>query len=215
MFGFEFIMGGPWDDSGIAAIDRFLNRIWRLINDNTEDIIHEQNVDKMDSKENALIRIMHNSIKGATIDTERFHFNTAISRIMELVNECYKYTAEVTGENQNTRLLKQVFRNLILLLAPFAPHLAEELWQKIGENPSIFNQKWPEYDEKILDRDIITWVIQVNGKIRERVEGTKQMNKEEAEKFALETGRIPELIKNLQVRKIIVVPGKLINIVAN
>ena len=215
MFGFEFIMGGPWDDSGIAAIDRFLNRIWRLIDENAEVITNEQNIEKMASEENAFVRVMHNSIKGATIDTERFHFNTAISRIMELVNECYKYTAEVTQKNQNTGLLKQVFRNLILLLAPFAPHLAEELWQKIGENPSIFNKKWPEYDEKVLDRDTVTWVIQINGKIRERVEGKKQMSKEEAEDFALKTGRIPELIENLQVKKIIVVPGKLINIVAN
>jgi leucyl-tRNA synthetase len=215
MFGFEFIMGGPWDDSGIAAIDRFLNRIWRIINDNLKMIMIEQNPEQVDENEKNLARVMHNSIKGVTIDTERFHFNTAISRIMELVNELYRYTGEIKKENQNTRLLKEVFKNMILLIAPFAPHLAEELWQKIGEKASIFKKKWPLYDQKVLERDIITWVIQINGKIRERAEANKKMKKEELEQFALKTGRIPELLKEKQVKKVIIVPGKLINIVTN
>jgi leucyl-tRNA synthetase len=215
MFGFEFIMGGPWDDSGIAAIDRFLNRIWRVINDNLKAIKIEQNPEQVGENEKNLARVMHNSIKGVTIDTERFHFNTAISRIMELVNELYRYTGEIKKENQNTRLLKEVFKNLIILIAPFAPHISEELWQKIGEKPSIFETKWPLYDQKVLERDIITWVIQINGKIRERAEANKQMKKEELEQFAIKTGRIPELLKGKQVKKVIIVPGKLINIVTN
>jgi leucyl-tRNA synthetase len=103
----------------------------------------------------------------------------------------------------------------LIILSPFAPHLCEELWEKIGEKPSIFNQKWPDYDEKYLIQDRIDWVIQINGKIRERVQGSIDLIGEEAEKFALTSGRIPELIDGKQIRKIIVVPKKLINIVVS
>jgi leucyl-tRNA synthetase len=215
MFGFEFILGGPWDDSGIAAIDRFLNRIWRVLEDNMKTLKKEQNPEKINENEKKLIRVMHHSIKGITIDTERFHFNTSISRIMELVNELYRYTGEIKKEDQNSLILKKVFKNLVILLAPFAPHLAEELWEKLDENPSVFNHKWPVYDEKVLEKDVITWVIQVNGKIRERAEAQREMSREEAEEFAVKSGRIPELLKEKQVKKVIVVPGKLINIVTN
>jgi leucyl-tRNA synthetase len=163
--------------------------------------------------EKLLLQVMHRSIKGVTLDTERFHFNTAISRIMELVNQLYQYTGEHTQEEYNCSVLNTVSKNLIILLAPFAPHLSEELWEKIGEKPSIFDQKWPVYDEKYLLQNEIDWVIQINGKIRERIKGPIDLSGEEAEKFALESGRIPDLIKEKQIRKIIIVPKKLINIV--
>lgn len=214
MFGFDFQAGGPWDDSGIMAIDKFLNRIWRIVTDNLEQIKNPKDSGSGTS-ENNLLKVLHNSIKGVTTDTERFHFNTAISRIMELLNEISRYTSEILPDKQNTALLKETFRTLVILLAPFAPHLAEELWEKIGEKPSVFNQRWPKYEEKYLRQDEITWVIQINGKIRERAQGSVEMNREEAEKFALQTGRIPELVQNKQIRKIIVVPGKLINIVVS
>jgi leucyl-tRNA synthetase len=213
MFGFDFQAGGPWDDSGIAAIDKFFNRIWRFIEDNLDQLKIDQNRDQNTDGEKKLLQVMHRSIKGVTIDTERFHFNTAISRNMELVNQLYLYTGERAQEDINTFILKTVTKNLLLLLAPFAPHLAEELWEKIGEKPSIFNQKWPDYDEKFLEQNEISWVIQINGKIREKIQGSIDLSGEEAEKFALEAGRIPELIEGKQIRKIIVVPKKLINIV--
>ena len=214
MFGFDFRLGGPWDDSGIAAIDRFFNRVYRLIEDNKAIISEEKNKDRVNEAEQNLIRVMHNSIKGATKDTEDFNFNTAISRIMELVNELYRYTGEIDKNTQNTKFLKSVFKNLITLLAPYAPHLAEELWERIGEEPSIFKQKWPEFDPEALKKEEITWVIQLNGKIREKQVGKINMNREEAEQFALNCGRIPELIEGKQIKKVIVVPKKLINIVA-
>jgi leucyl-tRNA synthetase len=215
MFGFDFQAGGPWDDSGIAAIDKFFNRIWRFIDDNIDQIRGASGESKISDSEHTLLQIMHRSIKGVTIDTERFHFNTAISRIMELVNQLYLYTGEKAREEYNTTLLKSASQNVIILLAPFAPHLAEELWEKIGEKPSVFDQKWPAYDEKYLEQSEIDWVIQVNGKIRERVKGPIDLSGEVAEEFALRSGRIPELVKEKQIRKIIVVPKKLINIVVS
>jgi len=215
MFGFDFQSGGPWDDSGIAAIDKFLNRIWRFIENNLASIKSARNEKQFEENEQNLLRVMHYSIKGVTIDTERFHFNTAISRLMELVNELYRYNGEILPESQNTYLLKQALNNLLILLAPYAPHIAEELWEKIGGLPSIFDQKWPVFDEEYLIRDEITWVIQVNGKIRERAEGKIDLSREEAQELALNTGRIPALLDGKQIRKVIVVPRKLINIVAS
>ena len=215
MFGFDFQAGGPWDDSGIAAIDKFFNRIWRFIEDNLEQLKDNKNTNQRTTEEQKLLQVMHRSIKGVTVDTERFHFNTAISRMMELVNQLYHYTGERAQEDYNNSLLKTVTKNLLIILAPFGPHFAEELWEKIGEMPSIFNEKWPAYDEKYLEQNEINWVIQINGKIRERAQGSIDMSGEEAEKFALEAGRIPELIESKQIHKIIVVPKKLINIVVS
>jgi leucyl-tRNA synthetase len=215
MFGFDFRDGGPWDDSGIAAIDRFLNRAWRLIDDNWQFINESGHNDIFSEAEQDLNRVMHNSIKGVTIDTERFHFNTAISRIMELVNELFHYTSETDRTKQNKVFLKSVLKNLIIILSPFAPHLCEELWERMSEKPSVFDQEWPQYDPQALKKEEITWVIQINGKIRERANGKIDMSKEEAEEFALKCGRIPELLEGKTIRKVIIVPRKLINIVAN
>ena len=215
MFGFDFMDGGPWDDTGISAIDKFIHRVWRVLEDVKEVIAGENNADKMGPAEDSLNTVMHNSIKSATRDMERFHFNTSISRMMELTNELYRYNNDVPGKEQNSVLLRKVIKNLILLMAPFAPHLCEEMWQKIGEKPTVFDQKWPGYDENVLKKDEIIWVIQINGKIRERVNGPVEMDQNSAREFAMEAGRIAELLAGKQIRKIIIVPRKLINIVAN
>ncbi len=213
MFGFDFSAGGPWDDSGIAAVDKFLNRIWRFLEENEHAVGGKSKSGEFGEHEKALNYVMHNSVKGVTLDTERCHFNTAISRIMELVNELYRYVLNVPAENSNGQLLYQAVRTTVQLLAPYAPHVSEELWERIGEKPSVFNSGWPEYDEAALQLDQITWVIQLNGKIRERVEASKDLSREEAEELALNYGRIPELISGKQIKKVIVVPQKLINIV--
>jgi leucyl-tRNA synthetase len=213
MFGFDFTAGGPWDDSGVAAIDRFFSRIWRFTEEYSDVLQANYNENQFTPSEQALKRVLHHSILGVTQDTERCHFNTAISRIMELLNGLYQYTGEQKKKMVNTLFLKDTLKTMIVLLAPFAPHLAEELWQKIGEKSSVFAQKWPAYDTNALKRDTITWVIQINGKIRERAEAASDLSREEAEKLALNFGRMPELISGKQVRKVVVVPKKLINIV--
>ncbi|MCK5034214.1 MAG: class I tRNA ligase family protein, partial [Calditrichia bacterium] len=214
MFGFEYIAGGPWDDSGIAAIDRFLNRIWRVVEDHKQILSNTRDNQDFSLQDKSLNRVLNNSIKGVTQDTERFHFNTSISRIMELVNELYRYTSEVNEKDFNAALLSESLKKLVLLIAPFAPHLSEELWKMIGNNPTIFDQKWPEFDPKALALDEISWVIQINGKIREHMLASKDLPKDEAENLAVNFGRMPELLQGKTIRKVIIVPQKLINIVA-
>ncbi|MEJ2537987.1 MAG: class I tRNA ligase family protein, partial [Calditrichia bacterium] len=215
MFGFEFEKGGPWSDEGIASLDRFLNRVWRVV-DNYRWIYQKGNKNKnFGESEKELNKIMHRSIKGATEDTERFHFNTAISRSMELVNGIYKYTGDRPNEEINDDFLKDVFRNIILLLAPFAPHFAEELWEITGGSFSVFDQPWPKFDEKALEEEEINYGILINGKVRAQMKVPKSMAKEAIEKAALETGRIPELVKGKTIRKIIIVPEKIVNIVVS
>ena len=214
MFGFEYIAGGPWDDSGIAAIDRFLNRIWRVVEDYKQILTNTRDNQDFSLQDKSLNRVLNNSIKGVTQDTERFHFNTSISRIMELVNELYRYTSEVNEKDFNAALLSESLKKLVLLIAPFAPHLSEELWKMIGNNPTIFDQKWPEFDPKALALDEISWVIQINGKIREHMLASKDLPKDEAENLAVNFGRMPELLQGKTIRKVIIVPQKLINIVA-
>ena len=214
MFGFEYIAGGPWDDSGIAAIDRFLNRIWRVVDDHKQISSNTRDNQDFSLQDKSLNRVLNNSIKGVTQDTERFHFNTSISRIMELVNELYRYTSDVNEKDLNAALLSESLKKLVLLIAPFAPHLSEELWKMIGNNPTIFDQKWPEFDPKALALDEISWVIQINGKIREHMLASKDLPKDEAENLAVNFGRMPELLQGKTIRKVIIVPQKLINIVA-
>jgi leucyl-tRNA synthetase len=213
MFGFDYAEGGPWDDSGINSMDRYLNRVWRLFKSTQWIFKGENNNTKYNDEERILNRVLHNSIKGATIDIERFHFNTAISRLMELTNELYRYTSQKPQEEQNGTLLKEVIEKLLLMLAPFAPHLAEELWEKTNHDFSIFNNRWPEFDPSVLKEDQVNYVIQINGKLRDKLEVPRDMPQKEIEHQALEAGKIPKYIEGKEVIKIIFVPNKLVNVV--
>lgn len=213
MFGFDYAEGGPWDDSGISAVDRYLNRVWRLFT-NCQWVFRKGNDFKgFAGAEKSLEQVLHNSIKGATVDLERFHFNTALSRLMELTNELYRYTGERPAEEQNSAFLKDVLEKLIIMLAPFAPHLGEELWEKTGHAYSVFNQQWPQFDPAVLEADTLHYVIQVNGKLRDKMDVAKDLPREEIEKTALNTGKIPNYTEGKQIVKIVVVPNKLVNIV--
>ncbi len=213
MFGFEFEKGGPWSDEGIASLDRFLNRVWRFIQNNIWVFTGKPQKSPLGPDEKELNRVLHNSIKGATEDTERFHFNTAISRIMELVNALYRYTGEKSKKELNGLFLKSVIERLIILLSPFAPHLAEELWEKTGHEYSIFHQNWPVFDPKALEAEMVNYGILINGKVRGQMEIPRGLESGEIEKMALQSGRIPELLKGSAIRKVIVVPDKVVNIV--
>ncbi|GAB4379790.1 MAG: hypothetical protein Kow0042_29510 [Calditrichia bacterium] len=215
MFGFEFEKGGPWSDEGIISLDRFLNRVWRLFQKHLWIFKNEKQSGKVGEEEKELIKALNRSIKGATIDTERFHFNTAISRIMELVNALYKYTGERPAEELNTAVLKESLEKLNIILSPFAPHLAEEIWEMTGHEYSIFNQRWPAYDESALEEEMINYGVLINGKVRAQMQVPQDLPTGEVEKAALETGRVPELLRGKTIRKIIVVPGKVVNIVAH
>ncbi len=214
MFGFDYELGGPWEDSGIASMDRYLKRVWRLL-ENCRWVFNSGNDYRgFGAAEKSLNKVLHNSIKGATEDTERLHFNTAISRLMELTNELYRYTGERPIEEQNSEFLKSVLEQLILMLAPFAPHLGEELWEKSGHEYSVFQQRWPGFDPKVLEDEQVNMVIQINGKLRDKMAIERDAKKEDVEKAALSAGRIPRLLEGKKVVKVVVVPNKLVNIVA-
>jgi leucyl-tRNA synthetase len=213
MFGFDYAEGGPWEDSGISSMERYLNRVWRLYKNILWIFEAQPKNGELGESERILNKVLHNSIKGATADIDRFHFNTAISRLMELTNELYRYTSEKPREEQNTQLLREVFEKLLLMLAPFAPHLAEELWEKTGHAFSIVDQEWPQLDPAVLADDQVNYVIQVNGKLRDKLEISRETPQKEIEQEALKAGKIVKYVEGKQVQKIIFIPNKLVNIV--
>lgn len=207
-FGFAYTEGGPWSDDGIKAISRFVGRVERLVEGLA--VTAAQSDGTMGSEEKELNYVRNFAIKGVTEDSERFQFNTSIARIMELVNALYKY--ESTGV-KNSKLYRDTIIDMLKLMAPFAPHLAEELWEKIGGTYSIFNQPWPAWDEKALVRDEVEIVIQLNGKIKDKVMLPSGLDKAQTEEAALRNDKVKAILEGLTVLKVIAVPGRLVNIV--
>ena len=222
MFMSSYELGGDWDDTGIQGMHRFLKRVWRMVQYNAPRVrsvkrktIKAENLKDLSEEEQQIVRVMHNSIKGATEDLERMHFNTAMSRIMELVNALMPYAGEEAGNRgMDTGFLAGAIDNLVLLFAPFAPHLAEELWcSALGSENSVFLNEWPCYDKEILKKDMVTVVIQVNGKLRSQIEVPLDMPQDELESMAIADKRAQKFISDKQIKKVIHVPNKLVNIV--
>lgn len=207
-----------WSDSGAEGANRFLNRLRRLVIDNTRligttgergDI--SGNLNKLEKE---LYRKLHQTIKKVTGDVlDRFNFNTAISSIMELVNLMYKYHEEVEDNKKNIALLKELTEKLLILLSPIAPFITEELWSRMGNKGSIHRVPWPEHDEEIAKEELITIVFQVNGKIRDKKNLPAGISAEVIEGYALNSERIKKFIGNREIIKKIVIPNKLVNIV--
>ncbi len=207
-FGFAYTEGGPWSDDGIKAISRFVGRVERLVEG--LPVTAGQSDGTMGSEEKELNYVRNFAIKGVTEDSERFQFNTSIARIMELVNALYKYDS--TGV-KNAVLYRDTIIDLLKLTAPFAPHLAEELWEKMNGNYSIFNQPWPTWDEKALVRDEVEIVVQLNGKIKDKVMLPSGLDKAQTEEAAMGNDKVKDILQGLTVLKVIAVPGRLVNIV--
>lgn len=204
-----------WSDRGVEGSYRFINRVWRLVYNYLQDL--NQNRERyvstkdLSSADKDLRRLMHTTIKKVTEDLElRFNFNTAISAIMEFVNGLYHYREE---EKQNKLLLQEAIEMLLILLAPFAPHLSEELWEAVGHKESVHLQSWPKYDEEALKTEEIEIVLQINGKVRERLVVPAGLSREALEKLALNTEKVQTAAAGKQIKKVIVVPGKLVNVV--
>jgi leucyl-tRNA synthetase len=187
-----------------------LNRVWRLVVQNEE--LFKQPVPsgaEADGKTKELRRLLHQTIKKVTIEIgERNHFNTAVSAIMELVNGLYQHAGET-----DPALYKEALETLVVLLAPFVPHMSEELWSMMGKEGSVHQTAWPSYDESALILDEVELAVQINGKVREKIVVPNQASREEIEKQALDNERIKHWTEGKTVRKVIVVPGKLVNIV--
>ncbi|ACL77742.1 leucine--tRNA ligase [Ruminiclostridium cellulolyticum] len=210
-FGFNYVDGGPWSDDGIKAISRFASRIERLVESLAEQKSKASRTD-IDKDDKELNFVRHTAIKGATQDTDRFQFNTAISRCMELVNALFKYDAEV--KTKNIQLFEDTIKDLVKLVSPFAPHFAEEMWEQLGCEYSLFNQKWPEFDENALVKDTIELAVQVNGTVRGKIEIAADADNSAAEAAALADEKIKPFLDGKEIKKVIVVKGRLVNIVA-
>lgn len=230
-----------WNEDGAVGQFRFLGRIWRLVMDLKEagaievvtgSIDHEA----LDPCEREIHKLVHKTIKAVTtdLDPERYVFNTAIARCMEMLNTLYKYCADLLASTGNgngrsgsqslspesdklsaeqRQILSFAIKNLLLLLAPMAPHISEELWQSIGYDGSVHESSWPEYVDSLTIDDQIELVLQVNGKIVNKVQAPRGLDRPSAEQMALSDERIKQRLDGKAVRKVIVVPDRLVNIV--
>lgn len=202
---YEMFMGPldasiSWSTTGLDGARRFLDRVWRLFVDENGQLSS-----KIKEEGNALEKVYHQTVKKVTEDYEQLHFNTAISQLMVFVNEAYKADY----------LPKPFAEGFVKLLSPITPHIAEELWEKLGHSDTIAYEPWPTYDESKLVDDEVEIVIQINGKVRAKRTIAKDASKEEMEKFVLADEKIQEQLSGKTIRKVITVPGKLVNIVAN
>ena len=205
-----------WSDAGVEGCYKFLNRVWRLVASNQDkiklDYEIKPNLPKVDDD---LVRIVHMAIKGITNDIQNeFQFNTVISKYRELTNAISDWVNKKNDFNEDD---KNVFSfaiiSLMKLMSPVAVHLTEEIWHQLGAKTSIHDEKWCEYDENLAKSSSITLIVQINGKLKDKIEADAEISKEEIEKLALSSQKVQELIKDKQIVKTIVVPGKLVNIV--
>ena len=211
MFGFAYTEGGAWSDDGIKSIAKFVERIERIL-DSARDAIQsgENNKTTIDKTEKELNFWRHNTIKSVTEDSEKLQFNTAIARMMEFINALSKYTQEKT---MNLSFLKETIEDYIKLLSPFAPHFCEEQWSLLGYKDSIFNEKWCEFNPKALIKDEIEIAIQVNGKIKAKINVASDLDEEGIKAISLENDSIKSATEGKNIIKVIVIKGRLVNIV--
>jgi leucyl-tRNA synthetase len=207
MFGWRWEQGGPWDSQGIEGVVRFLNRVWDCVLEpgGVSDVPPNETVVR------DLRRKVHQSIRKGTEDMEAFSFNTYVANLMELNNAMLKAKERSV---YSTEAWDEAVEALLLMLAPACPHLAEELWMRTGRPYSIHLQAWPTWDETVAAEEMITLVVQVNGKVRDRVEVPVGVDDETARSLALETEGAKRHVSGKQIVKVIVVPSRLVNIVA-
>jgi leucyl-tRNA synthetase len=206
MFFARWELGGPWDSQGIRGSQRFLEDVWTLIVEPRPD----NKGQAVDGDVRALRRAVHQTIKKVTEDIETFGFNTAIAALMSLRNTMK------TAKDQpvaHTPAWDEAVETLLLLMAPFTPHIAEELWHRVGKTESIHLQSWPQWDKAVAAEEMITLVVQVNGRVRDRIEVPAGIDNAEAERLARESESVLRHVGDKQIVKVIVVPGRLVNVV--
>jgi leucyl-tRNA synthetase len=204
-----------WSDKGVEGAYRFLNRLWGIVQRNRLEIQHQKSeikgVPELAPQAADLYRKTHQTIKKVTTDIEReYHFNTAIAALMELVNEISSF---VPNSDEDQKVFRFALEQVLLLLSPFSPHIAEELWETTGNAPSIFEREWPVWDEEAAREETIELVVQVNGKLRSKIMMPAGTSDDEIRRLALEDEKIKEIASGKAIKKVIVVRGKLINIV--
>lgn len=205
MFGFSYVEGGPWNENGLDSIGRFFDRVERAVKKCYEVEFEDRAPEKAEKELNY---VRNATIKAVSADIETFSFNTALARIMEFVNAIYAYDAAVS---KKSALFKDCVKDLVLLLAPFAPHFSEELWEMLGQPYSVFNQRYPVADEKALVRDEVELAVQVNSKLRARITVPAGAERGEIESTAREA--VKAQLGGAEPKKIIIVPGRLVNLI--
>ena len=205
-----------WSDAGVEGCYKFLNRVWRLVSDNFEQLTLDYKLSFPLSRENDdLVRLVHMAIKGITNDISNdFQFNTVISKYRELTNSIYDYVSkkkEFSEEDKN--VLSFAVVSLVKLMAPVTVHMSEEIWKELGGKTSIHEENWCEWDENLAKASKITLVVQINGKVKDKLEADEGATNDELQTLALTSERIKELTNGKEIVKVIVVPKKLVNIV--
>ena len=193
MFMGPFDQAIAWDDKGVVGVYRFLNKVWKMQLKVKEDL----------DKNKDLERGLHQTIKKVGEDIENMRFNTAVAQMMIFVNQAEKVD----------KIDKDIFKKFVLVLSPFAPHLAEELWSGLGNNKSVGYEKWPEYDKNLIKEDEIELVVQVNGKVRDRIKMAAEISEKEANELVLKSDKVQKWLEGKKPKKIIFIKGKLVNIV--
>jgi leucyl-tRNA synthetase len=208
-FGFAYSEGGPWNEDGIKATSKFLGRVERLVEMFMQKRLNNKQNDSADT-DSDLDFVRHNTIKAVTEDTERFQFNTSIARLMEYVNALYKY---FESEKINVSYAEAAIIDLMKLLSPFAPHFAEEMWQKLGLGYSIFNEKWPVWSKESMIKQEVEIVIQINGKLRDKITVSADIEEKELLNQVMTLPKVVEYTAGKEILKTIVIPKKLVSIV--
>ena len=205
-----------WSDAGVEGCYKFLNRVWRLISSNAENVTLDYKLEFPLKKENDdLVRKVHMAIKGISIDIANdFQFNTVISKYRELVNAIYDWQGKKSQlDAEDKQVVSFAILSLIKLMSPVAVHLTEEAWSELGGKTSIHEEEWPKWDENLAKASSITLIVQVNGKLKDKIEADEALNEDELKTLALESPKVKELTDGKTIVKTIVVPKKLVNIV--
>lgn len=210
MFGFSYSEGGAWSDEGIRSVSKFVDRVERNFH-NIRDILQSSsNTDELRPEDKELLYWNANTIKGVSEDAEKMQFNTAIARMMEMTNALIKY---IPLKQHNHKTLAKINSDFIRVMAPFAPHFAEEIWHMFGNETSVFDEPWPVFDESALIKDEVEIAIQINGKIKERIMIPTSASDDEIKEMAVANETIQKETDGKTVVKVIVIKGRLVNIV--
>ena len=208
-----------WNDAGVEGAFRFLRRVWRRVYASRELLraARELRTDlaRMEAPERELYRKLHESIAKITRDLEgAFQFNTAIAQIMELLNAIEELPVDADSSPQRRAVFREAVETLVLLLSPFAPHIAEELWEELGHPPSVLSATWPEVNPAALERQAVEIAVQINGRVRAHLRIPTDLARAEIERLVLEAPAVQKHLQGVTVRKLVVVPGKLVSIFA-
>ena len=214
MFIGPWDQGGPWSEVGINGMARWLNRVWDILERDPAELDNKTGVEQAHPERNQSVReslrVLHQTVRKCHGDLDRFKFNTAIAALMEFSNHLNRVWADASIDSETWRECVEKF---LLMLAPIAPHISEELWQRTGRQYSIHQQRFPTWDDALAAKDMITLVVQVNGKVRDRLEVPADIEEEAAQQLALASPRVKSHTEGKSVTKAVYVPGRLVNLV--